>query len=63
MVEVESDEDSVEGPVFKRRRAMVDETSHSTTAGRLASFGEHPPSASSPPGLLALEGGGESAPG
>jgi len=31
--------------------------------GRPASFRDHPPSASSPHGLLALEGGGESAPG
>jgi len=42
---------------------MVAVTSHSTTAGRPASFKEHPPSASSPHNFLALEGGGESAPG
>jgi len=42
---------------------VVAATSHSTTMGRPASFRDHPPSASSPHGLLALEGGGESAPG
>jgi len=63
VVKIESDEDSKEGPVFKRHRAMVVATSYSTTAGRPASFREHPPSASSPRGPLALEGGGESVPG
>jgi len=63
VVEIESDEDSAEGSVFKRRRAMVAATSHSTTADRPASFKEHPPSASSPHDPLALEGGGESTPG
>ena len=58
-----SDEDSAEGPIFKRCRAMIVATSHSTTEGRPASFREHPPSASSPRGPLALEDGGESAPG
>jgi len=63
VVEIASDEDSAEGPVFKRRRAVVAATSHSITEGRPTSFREHPPSASSPRGPLALEGGGESAPG
>jgi len=62
VVEIASNKDSVEGPVFKRRRAMVTVTSHSTTEGRPSSFMEHPPSASSPRGPLAIEGGGESAP-
>jgi len=64
VVEIESDreEDSVEGPIFKRRRAVEATTSHSTTIGRPTSFRDHPPSASSPHGLLALEGGGESTP-
>ena len=62
MVEIEFDEDSAEGHVFKRRRVLVAATSHSTTAGRPASIKGHPPSASSPHGPLALEGGGESAP-
>jgi len=38
-------------------------TSRSATSSRPASFRDLPPSASSPRGLLALEGGGESAPG
>ena len=37
-------------------------TSHPATNNRPASFREHPPSASTPCGLLALGGGGESAP-
>ena len=60
-IESEEEEDTVEGPVFKRRRALAETTSHSTTIGRPVSFRDHPPSASSPCGLLALEGGGESA--
>jgi len=64
VVEIDyGDEDSAEGPVFKKRRAVVATTSHSTTIGRPASFRDHLPSASSPHGLLALEGNGESAPG
>ena len=43
-------------------RAVVATTCHSTTMGRPASFRDNLPSASSPHGLLALEGGGESAP-
>ena len=63
VVEIDSgDDDSAEGPVFKKRRVVVVTTSHSTTIGRPASFRDHPPSASSPHGLLALEGDGESAP-
>jgi len=46
VVEIASDEDFAEGPIFKRSRAMVAATSHSTTEGRPASFREHPPSAS-----------------
>jgi len=42
---------------------VVAATSHSATVSHPASFRDHPPSASSPHGLLALEGGGESAPG
>jgi len=61
-IESDEDEDTAEGPVFKRRRGVVATTSHSTTIGLPKSFRDHPPSASSPHGLLALEGGGESAP-
>jgi len=64
VMEIDSkNEDFAEGPVIKRRRAVVAKTFHSTTIGRPASFRDHPPSASSPRRLLALEGGGESAPG
>ena len=38
-------------------------TSHSATSSRPTSFRDQPSSASSPRGLLALEGGGENAPG
>ena len=41
---------------------MVVATSHSSTVGRPSSLRDHPPSTSSPPGLLALEGGSENAP-
>ena len=41
---------------------MMATTSHSSTAGYPASLRGQPPSTSSPPGLLALEGGGENAP-
>ena len=61
LMEIEYDEDSAEGPVFKRHRPMMATTSHSFTAGRPASLRGQPPSASSPPGLFALEIGGESA--
>ena len=60
-IESDEDEDTGEGPVFKRRRALTATTFHSTTIGCPASFRDHPPSASFPRGLLALEGGGESA--
>jgi len=58
VVEIESDEDSAEGPVFKRRKATMAVTSHSSTTSHPASLRDQPPSASSPPDLL--EVGGES---
>jgi len=58
VVEIESDENSADGPVFKRRRPTTKTTSHSSTA----SLWGQPPNASSPSSLLVLEGGGESAP-
>jgi len=61
VVEIESDKDSVELPVFKRRRLVMATTSHFSIASRPASLRGQPPSASSPPGLLFLEGGDESA--
>jgi len=60
-IDSDEDKDTGEGPIFKRKRAIVTTTSHSTIVGRPASFRDHPQSASSPRGLLALEGGGESA--
>jgi len=64
VVEIVSDdeEDTMEGPVFKRLKAATTTTSHSSSVRRPASFRDHPPSASSPQGRLALEGGGESVP-
>ena len=55
-------EDTDEGLVFKRPWVGVAVTSLSTTDGHAPSFRNNPPSASSPRGLLALEGGGESTP-
>jgi len=48
------DEETMVGPAFKRRRAAVAATSHSTTASRPASFRDYPPRASSTQGPLAL---------
>jgi len=62
VVDIESDEDTEKGPAFKRHRAMVTATSHSSTEGTPASLRDHPPSASSPPGHLALEGDSKNAP-
>jgi len=56
------DENTMEGPVFKRRWAAVAVTSHSSFARRPASFRDHPLSASSHQGFFALEGGGASLP-
>jgi len=61
VVEIKSDEDSAEGPVFKRLRPTIATTSHSSTVGHPTSLRDQTPNASSPPGLLALESGGESA--
>ena len=64
VVEIESgDGDTAEGPVFKIRKVVRAATSHSATSSRFASFRDQPPNASSPRGLLALKGAGESAPG
>jgi len=60
-IDSDDDEDTGEGIVFKRRRVAAATTTHSATSSRPASFKDQPPSASSPRGLLALEGGGESA--
>jgi len=56
------EEASLDGPVFKRRKVATAATSHSSSVGRPASFRDNPPSASSPRGHLALDGGGKSVP-
>ena len=61
-IESGDNEDTGEGVVFKRRRKLVATPSHSSTHGRPSSFREHPPSTSSPHGLLPLEGGDKNAP-
>ena len=58
----DDEEDTMEAPVFKRRKAATTATSHSSSAGRPSSFRDNPPSASSPRGPLALEVGGECVP-
>jgi len=62
LITSEDEEDTMDGPVFKRRKAATAATSHSSCARRLASLRDYPPSVSSPQGPLALEGGGESVP-
>jgi len=59
VLEIESDEYSTEGLVFKRLRPTTT-TSHSSTAGCPASPREQTPSAPSSPDLFALEDGGTS---
>jgi len=56
------DEDSVEGPTFKRRKTTVVATFHSSSDRRPASLKDNPLSASSPPQYLALEEGDETVP-
>jgi len=58
----DEDEDSVDGPVFKRRRTTAVATSHSSSDRCPASLRDNPPSASPPPQYLALEEGAESVP-
>jgi len=66
VVPSEDEEDSVEGQVFKRRRttrvAPQVATSTSSSSHGAESLREHPPSATSPPQPMALEGGVESEP-
>jgi len=59
LIPSDEDEDSVDGPVFKRRRTTVVATSHSSSDKHPASLRENPPSASSPLRYLALEEGAE----
>jgi len=62
LIPFDEDEDSVDGPVFKRRRTTALATSHSSFDTRPASLRENPLSASSPPRYLALEEGAETVP-
>ena len=62
VVEIESDEDSAKGPVFKRLKPTTPTASHSSTAGHPTSLRDQTPNTSSPPDLFALEDGSESAP-
>ena len=59
VIAFDDDEDSVEGPAFKRRKTTMVATSHSSSDRRPASLRDNPPSASSPPHILALEEGVE----
>jgi len=59
-VEIESDEDSAEGPISKRLRPTTVTTSHSSTVGHLASSRGQTPSAPSSSDLFALADGGAS---
>jgi len=61
-ITLDDDEDTMEGPAFKRWKTTMVVTSHSSSARRPVSLRDNPPSASSPPNLLALEGGVESVP-
>ena len=60
-MEIESNEDSAEGPVFKRLRSTTATTSNSSIAGHPALPRDRTPSAPSSPDLFALEDGGTSA--
>jgi len=59
LIAFDDEKNTMEVPVFKRRKAATAATSHSSSTGRLASFRDNPPSASFPRGPLALEGGSE----
>jgi len=62
VVPLDDEADSAEGQVFKRRRTTKVVTSTSSSNPGAGSLREHPPSATSPPQQLALEGGVESEP-
>jgi len=61
LITSDDDEDTMEGPVFTRRKITTIATSHSSSARRPASLRDNPPS-TSPQNLLALEDGAESVP-
>ena len=56
------EEDTVEGPVFKRRRTTTVAKSHSTSNKDVESLREHPPSVFTTPNYRALGEGAETAP-
>jgi len=62
LIASDDDEDTMEGPTFKRQKTTMVATSHSSSVRRSTSLRDNPPSASSPPNLLALEDGAESVP-
>jgi len=64
VVAIVSDDEAntTDGLVFKKRRGAVAAISRSSSVRHPASLKDHPPSASSPQSLFALEGGGESIP-
>jgi len=62
IVPLDVEEDSAEGPVFKRRRTTIVAASHSTSNANAESLREHSPSASTPPNYMALGEGAETAP-
>ena len=62
LIPSDEDEDSVDGPVFKRRRTNAVATFHSSSHKHPTSLRDHPPSASLPQRYLALEEGAETAP-
>ena len=61
VVPSEDEEESAEGQVFKRRTTQAVSSTSSSNHGA-DSLREHPPSATSPPQQMALEGGVESEP-
>ena len=62
VVPSEDEEDTTEGQVFKKRRTTKVVTSISSSNHGVESLREHPPSTTSPPLQMALEGGIESKP-
>lgn len=56
------EEDTAEGPIFKRRRTTTVATSHSTSNKNAESLREHPPSAFTSPNYMALGEGDEAVP-
>jgi len=62
IVPFSDEEDTAEGPVFKRRRTTTVATSHSTSNKDAKSLRDHPPSPLTPPNYMALREGAETIP-